>query len=90
MTIPQLQEMEGMGAMNGIWSGDVDISRTPTPGVPAKRMRMTFDDIRDDYLNDMSLREDDFSNLMRAQHTTGSLGYDTTTSWRNTLVLTVC
>jgi hypothetical protein len=80
MTIPQLQEMEGMGAMNGFWSGDVDISRTPTPGVPAKRMRMTFDEIRDDYLNDMSLREDDFSNLMRAQHTSESLGYDTTTS----------
>jgi hypothetical protein len=74
--------MEGMGEMNGFWSGDVDISRTPSPGVPAKRMRMTLDEIRDDYLNEMLFREDDFSNLMRAQCTPESLGYDNTTSWR--------
>ena len=82
MTIPQEQEMEGMGDMNGLWSGDVDISRTPTPGVPAKRMRMTFDEIRDDYLNEMAFKEDDFSNLMRVQQTPESLGYDNTTSWK--------
>ena len=85
MTIPQAQEMEGMGEMgemNGFWSGDVDISRTPSPGVPAKRMRMSLEEIRDDYLNEKSMREDAFGNLMRVQHTPESLGYDNTTSWR--------
>ena len=84
MTIPQEHEMEGMGEMNGLWSADVDISRTPTPGVPAKRMRMTFDEIRDDYLSEMFVKEDDFNNLTRVvQQTPESLGYDTTNSWRS-------
>lgn len=75
--------MEEVVDVNGYWSGDVDISRTPSPGVPAKRLRMTFGEIREDYLHDLTYKEDDFSNLMRVQHTPESLGYDSSTSsWR--------
>ena len=74
--------LDDMAAMNGFWSGNVDISRTPSPGVPTKRMRMTFDEIRDDFLDDMQWRENEY-NLMRVQHDTPeTLGYDTTNSWR--------
>lgn len=84
MTIPQAQEqdVEEVDIMNGFWSGDVDISRTPSPGLPTKRMRMTFDEIRDDYMNDLSFRNDEFNNLTRVQQTPEALGYESTTSWR--------
>lgn len=82
MTVPPEQEMEGAGQLNGYWSADVDIARTPSPGVPAKRMRMTFGEIRDDFINDMPFKEDDFNNLLRVQQTPEALGYDNTPSWR--------
>ena len=82
MTIPQEQEMEEEIDMNGFWSADVDISRTPSPGVPSKRLRMSLSEIRDDYVNDLLFKDDDFSNLMRVQQTPEALGYDSTTSWR--------
>ena len=74
--------MEGASQLNGFWSGNVDISRTPSPGVPTKRMRMTLGEIRDDFVNDMPFKEDDFDNLLRVQQTPEALGYDDTTSWR--------
>lgn len=82
MTVPQEQEVEEVINMNGFWSGNVDISRTPSPGIPSKRMRMTFDEIRDDYMNDLLFKEDDINNLMRLQQTPEALGYDNTNSWR--------
>jgi hypothetical protein len=82
MTVPQEHEMEVAGELNGFWSANVDISRTPSPGVPTKRMRMTLGEIRDDFINDIPFKEDDFNNLLRVQQTPEALGYDNTTSWR--------
>ena len=82
MTVPQEQEMEETVDMDGFWSGDVDISRTPSPGIPSKRMRMTLSEIRDDFMVDLLLKDDDLNNLMRLQQTPEDLGYDSTTSWR--------
>lgn len=75
MTMPLGQELGSMAKEEiGWWSGQVDVSRTPSPRIPAKRMRMTVDELGFDF-NQESFYGDDELNLSRAQRTPESLGY---------------
>lgn len=80
MTIPQIQEMEGVDEADGFWNDSIDITRSPSPGMPAKRMRMSLGEIREDFLQDLLFKDDE--NLLRVQRTPESLGYDNMNSWR--------
>ena len=82
MTIPQEKEAVAPADMNGWWRGEVDLSRTPSPGIPAKRMRMALDEIGQDY-NEATLWEDGKLNILRVQRRTPeSLGYGSQDNFR--------
>lgn len=86
MPIPSQQNgnaFEDAGLYGGFWDAEVDIARTPSPGIATKRMRMTFDDIANDFRQEPSLGDDDFHNLWRVQKTPESLGYETIGSFKN-------
>lgn len=84
MTIRQVNGEGGEeGDMNGWWSADIDISRTPSPGVPAKRIKMSLQDIAQDFHDATMEREDDLTNLLRVERTPQELGYGPdATSWK--------
>ena len=83
MTVTQKQELVGAVDMSGYWSGDVDISRTPSPGIPAaKRMKMSLDEIAQQFREEHPLNDDEYHNLLRVQRTPESLGYDNVDSFR--------
>ena len=66
----------------GYWSGEVDVSRTPSPGIPAKRLKMTLDEITDIFQEDTAWKDNEFNNLLRVQRTPQSLGYDEVDSFK--------
>ena len=85
MTMP-LERQEIMAedeVVNGWWSGDVDISRTPSPGIPAKRMKMTLEDISQDFRATTMQKDSEFSNLLRASRTPDTLGYGVAQSYKD-------
>ena len=82
MTVPQEQESVVVGEVDGYWSGTLDNSRTPSPGIPAKRMKMTLDEITDIWRQEQLLEDNEYDNLLRLQKTPESLGYDNVGSFR--------
>ena len=82
MTVPQDAESTASEeVVDGWWSADVDVSRTPSPGIPAKRMRMTLDDIAQEYFDETVLNDDEL-NLSRVRRTPESLGYGSGPNFR--------
>lgn len=75
MTIPQEEEVADGGDMNGSWSAEIDLSRTPSPGIPAKRMRMSLQDIAQEFHETAMMRDSDFNNLLRIERSPQELGY---------------
>lgn len=68
--------------MNGFWDGEVDVSRTPSPGLPTKRMRMTLNEIASDFRQEAAWKDSEHGNLLRLQKTPDSLGYDNVGSFK--------
>lgn len=60
----------------GYWHANVDISRSPTPGISPKRMRTTYEDIVQDFLETNAEKDNELQNLARAEQSPASLGYD--------------
>ena len=75
MTIPQEQDAVSGGETSETWSAEIDISRTPSPGIPTKRMRMAWEDIGQDYDETNMIRDDFFDSLLRAERGAQQLGY---------------
>ena len=81
MTVPQEQEVLNMGEL--YWSAELEASRTPSPGISAKRLKMTFDDIANNFRQEVpAWMDDEFNNLLRVQRTPQSLGYDEVDSFK--------
>lgn len=80
MTILQDSNIVGVEEIYGLWNGTADLSRTPSPGLPAKKMRMNFHDITQQFRNEHLLNDND--NLLRVHQTPESLGYDAADSFR--------
>jgi len=82
MTLPSEGDFTTFGDANGygLWEAEVDTSRSPSPGIPAKRMRTTLDDYRSDFLQQASWKDNDY--LMRMQRTPESLGYEPAGSFK--------
>lgn len=78
----------GVEEVNGYWSGDVDISRTPSPSIPAKRIRMTLNEIADDFRQPQPWEDNEYNNLLRTQRTPEALGYENVDSFRSMWVST--
>ncbi|KAK3691228.1 hypothetical protein LTR37_018760 [Vermiconidia calcicola] len=85
MTVPQKQDVQGADEYYGMWSGDVELSRTPSPGTPTKRMRMTLDDIADGFREEAPWVNNEYDNLLRANRTPESLEYDEHADFYRTL-----
>ena len=76
MTISQGQQEDTwlVDDTNGWWDAEIDV-RTPSPRAPAKRMRMTLEDIRDE-MRETTIQEDSVQgNLLRLDQTPEALGY---------------
>ena len=76
MTISQGQQEDTwlVEDTNGWWDAELDL-RTPSPRVPAKRMRMTLEDIRDEMRETTIQKDSDHGNLLRLDQTPEALGY---------------
>lgn len=68
--------------VDGWWSADVELSRTPSPGIPTKRLKMTLEDISQDFRETTMQKDSDFGNLLRIERGPESLGYGNTPSFR--------
>ena len=86
MTLPSEQEfvMGNNGDVYGFWDAEVDISRTPSPSIPAKRMRTQADDIANDNQQETYWNHNGYNNLIRVQPTLESLGYEHVRSLKDT------
>lgn len=76
MTI--LQELDGANGedSNGLWNADVDISRTPSPGIPAKRVKLSLEDVAQDLRETSTMGGSELNNLLRLERSPQQLGYD--------------
>lgn len=69
---------------NGWWSADIDVSRTPSPGIPTKRMKMTLEDISQDFRGNVDLSKDnEWNNILRAQRTPDVMGYGNVETYKD-------
>lgn len=76
MTI--LQELDGANGedLPGSWSADIDISRTPSPGIPAKRVKLSLEDVTQDLRETTTMGGSELNNLLRLERSPQQLGYD--------------
>ena len=85
MTIPQVKSVNADDeVVNGWWSADIDVSRTPSPGIPAKRLRSSLEQITEDF-HEQQWREttdNENTNLFRAQMSPQTLGYGSVESYK--------
>lgn len=78
MSLPDDHAPPDVGELDAAWTAEIDISRTPSPGVPPKRMRMTLEDIAQDMREIPDTASDSrFHNLLRIDQGPESLGYST-------------
>ena len=77
MTFPSEEEVVDVEGING-WNAEIDVTRTPSPGIPAKRMRMTLEDIAQDFHEISAGKDSEFNNLLRVEKGPEELGYGTT------------
>lgn len=75
-------ELDGVAQPNGdgahpgrYWKGQVDVSRTPSPRLPAKRMKMTLQDITHDSTAINGTRYDEPSDIANAPQAPYQNGY---------------
>ncbi|KAK5168949.1 uncharacterized protein LTR77_006258 [Saxophila tyrrhenica] len=80
MAIPSAEEVYNAQGYS-FWDGEVDISRTPSPGIPTKRMRTGLSDLSQD-MQEEATWQDEYNNLMRVQQTPESLGYESVGSFK--------
>ena len=83
MTIPQDQEQMLQEEVNGWWNAEVDITRTPSPGIPSKRMKMFLDDIAQEFPETALWKEDNYANLLKVGQGPESLDYSSTDSFED-------
>ena len=75
MTVPE-EDYGVAREVNGWWDADIEITRTPSPGMPAKRMKMTLEDIQKDFQETTMQKDSEYNNLLRLERGAGSLGYE--------------
>ena len=73
-----LQELDGAEGedQNGLWSANIDVSRIPSPGIPAKRVKLSLEDVAQDFRETSMVRDSELLNLPRIARSPQELGYD--------------
>ncbi len=59
------------------------MSRTPSPGLPSKRLRTSFEEIAQDFRQEAASMDYGYDNLSRLQQTPESLGYESVASFHS-------
>lgn len=77
MALPRGHDDDPAQQHGGWWNAEVDISRTPSPGLPAKRVRMALEDFEPGFADTSVAKDEDLNNLLRAERTPEALGYGT-------------
>ncbi len=77
MTFPSEEEVVDVEGIDGWWNAEIDVTRTPSPGIPAKRMKMTLEDIAQDFHEIGAGKDSEYNNLLRVEKGPEELGYGT-------------